>query len=302
MISFYLRDGWIYLIFVSSRTVVLEGGITRAAERLHRVQSNITTRVRQLEEDLGVALFLREGKKLHLSPSGQILLDYTEQLLALAEEAHTAVQGARPQGAFRLGSIESVAAVHLPALFSEYHRSYPEVSLELRIGNSETLSRAILAGDIDAALVEPIADAPFEMVPAFREELVIVSALGDPPVRTDDGRSHSIIAFEHGCRDRQRLERWYESKGEIAVRTIELGSYHAMLGCVVAGMGVALLPRSVLDTFPQRELLAIHQLPQEEKHAEIKLVWRKGAGSPNIRALGRILHERAPKLPAANLC
>lgn len=53
---------------------------------------------------------------------------------------------------------------------------------------------------------------------------------------------------------------------------------------------------------PQRELLAIHQLPQEENHAEIKLIWRKGAGSPNIRALGRILHERPPKLPAANRC
>lgn len=280
------------------RAVVLEGGITRAAERLHRVQSNITTRVRQLEEDLGVKLFLREGKRLHLSPSGQILLDYTERLLALAEEARTAVQGTRPQGVFRLGSMESVAAVHLPVLFSEYHRRYPEVSLELRIGNSETLSHALLAGDIDAALVEPIADAPFEMLPAFKEELVIVSALDDSLVKTDEERPHSIIAFEHGCRYRQRLERWYESRGEMAVRTIELASYHAMLGCVVAGVGIALLPRSVLDTFPQRELLAIHELPPGENHAEIKLIWRKGAGSPKIEAMGQILHERALEDPS----
>lgn len=284
------------------RTVVLEGGITRAAERLHRVQSNITTRVRQLEEDLGVALFLREGKKLHLSPSGQILLDYAERLLALAEEARTAVQGARPQGVFRLGSIESVAAVHLPGLLSEYHRCYPEVRLELRIGTSETLSRAILAGDIDAALAEPMADAPFDMLPAFREELVVVSALGDPLVGTNDGRSHAMIAFEHGCYCRQRLERWYESKGEMAVRTIELGSYHAMLGCVVAGMGIALLPRSVLNTFPQKDLLAIHQLPQDENHSEIKLFWRKGADSPKIEVLGQILEESAAILPDMNRC
>jgi DNA-binding transcriptional LysR family regulator len=140
------------------------------------------------------------------------------------------------------------------------------------------------------------------MFPAFREELVIVSALGEPLARTGDGKSHSMIAFEHGCRYRQRLERWYESKGEMAVRTIELGSYHAMLGCVVAGMGIALLPRSVLDTFPQKDLLAIHQLPQDENRAEIKLIWRKGAGSPKVEALGRILQESAPRLPDMNRC
>src|SRR4030081_282738 len=78
--------------------VVREGGVTRAAERLHRVQSNVTTRIRQLEEDLSVALFIREGKRLHLAPAGQVLLDYAERLLALADEARGAVQDARPRG------------------------------------------------------------------------------------------------------------------------------------------------------------------------------------------------------------
>ncbi len=64
-----------------------EGGITAAARRLHRVQSNVTTRVRQLEEDLEVALFSREGKRLRLTPAGRRLLDYADRLLALAEEA-----------------------------------------------------------------------------------------------------------------------------------------------------------------------------------------------------------------------
>ncbi|MDO9059411.1 MAG: LysR family transcriptional regulator, partial [Bradyrhizobium sp.] len=58
--------------------VVREGSVTRAAERLHRVQSNVTTRIRQLEEDLSVALFIREGKRLHLAPAGQVLLGYAE--------------------------------------------------------------------------------------------------------------------------------------------------------------------------------------------------------------------------------
>src|SRR5262245_10883722 len=98
-------------IFVA---VAREGGITRAAERLHRVQSNITTRVRQLEQELGVALFIRSGKRLHLAPAGQVLLGYAERLIDLAREAREAVQDAMPRGPFRLGAMESTAAVRLP--------------------------------------------------------------------------------------------------------------------------------------------------------------------------------------------
>ena len=138
--------------------VVREGGVTRAAERLNRVQSNVTTRIRQLEEDLDAALFIREGKRLQLAPAGQALLGYAERLLALADEARASIHDPKPRGLFRLGSMESTAAIQLPKALNEYHRLYPEVTLELRIGNPLTLASAILAGELDAALVaEPIA-------------------------------------------------------------------------------------------------------------------------------------------------
>jgi DNA-binding transcriptional LysR family regulator len=271
--------------------VVREGGVTRAAERLHRVQSNVTTRIRQLEDDIGVSLFIREGKRLHLSPAGQVLLDYADRLLALADEARSAVQDPRPRGLFRLGAMESTAAVRLPGPVSEYHRLYPEVELELRTGNPPQLSKAILAGELDAALVTlPIADALFEKVAVFEEEPVIVSAAGTPAI---GGKKEyfpkTIIAFEHGCPHRKRLEDWYALRDQMPERTIELGSYHAMLGCVAAGMGVALLPKSVLTTFPESKRLRVHRLPPGENRAETYLIWRKGAGSPKIQALRDLL-------------
>ena len=110
------------------RAVVEEGGITRAANKLHRVQSNVTTRVRQLEDKLGVDLFLREGKKLHLSPAGQVLIDYADRLLDLADEARAAVQDPRPRGPFRLGSMESTASVRLPAPLTKFIQDYPPTS------------------------------------------------------------------------------------------------------------------------------------------------------------------------------
>src|ERR1700716_2188212 len=132
-------------------TVVHEGSVTRAAERLRRVQSNVTTRIRQLEGDLRVTLFIREGKRLHLAPAGQVLLGYAERLLALAAGARGAVQDAKPRGTFRLGAMESTAAVRLPGLLSEYHRHPGAVLLELRTGNPQILASAILAGGLAGA-------------------------------------------------------------------------------------------------------------------------------------------------------
>ena len=271
-------------------TVVREGGVTRAAEKLNRVQSNVTTRIRQLEEDLDVTLFIREGKRLHLAPAGQALLGHAERLLALADEARASVRDPRPRGLFRLGAMESTAAVRLPKALNEYHRRHPEVTLELRTGNPGVLATAILAGELDAALVaEPIADTPFDKVSVFEEEPVIVSAAGQPPVGKGGHFPKTIIAFEHGCPHRKRLEAWYQKRGEMPERTVELGSYHAMLGCVAAGMGIALLPRSVLSTFPESKRLTVHRLPPGENRAETVLIWRKDAGSPNIKALQDIL-------------
>ncbi len=271
-------------------TVVRAGGITRAAERLNRVQSNVTTRIRQLEEELGVALFVREGKRLHLAPAGRVLLDYADRMLALAEEARAAVQDQRPRGIFRLGAMESTAAVRLPGPLNEYHRHHPEVTIELRTGNPQALARAILAGELDAALVaEPIADAPFEKIDAFEEALVIVAPAGHAPIGRKGIVPRTMIAFEHGCPHRKRLEDWYAARGAQPERIIELGSYHAMLGCIVAGMGVALLPKSVLSTFPESRRLSVHALPRGENRARTVLIWRKGAGSPKVQALASIL-------------
>ena len=272
--------------------VVREGGVTRAAQRLHRVQSNVTTRIRQLEDDLEVPLFIREGKRLHLAPAGQILLDYADRLLALAEEARSAVQDAEPRGVFRIGSLESTAAVRLPAVLTEFSRRHPGVTLELRTGNPRQLAAAILAGEIDAAFVAGLAaDAQFDEIVAFEEEPVIVTRADHPPIGRKGGVPRTIIVFEHGCPHREILERWYAKRRVMPERTIELGSYHAMLGCVVAGMGAALLPRSVLGTFPESKRLAVHTLPRGENIAHTTLIWRKGAESPKIEALAEILNE-----------
>src|SRR5215510_3379394 len=289
------------------RSVVQAGGVTRAAEKLNRVQSNVTTRVRQLESELGVELFVREGKKLHLSPEGKLLLDYADRLLDLAQEAREAVHDAEPRGLLRLGTGESTAAMRLPVPMNDYLGRYPDVTLELRTGNARQLAAAVLAGELDAALVsEPIPEAPFERVAIYEEAMVIVAGAGHPPIKSPrDARPQTVLAFESGCAYRQRLEDWFAHHGEMPDRIVEITSYHAMLGCAVAGMGISLMPRSVLTTFPDAKLLSVHSLPPALARAQISLFWRKGMLSPKVRALIEILSEHSgvgkkPRAPHKN--
>jgi len=103
-----------------------------------------------------------------------------------------------------------------------------------------------------------------------------------------------VLVFEHGCPHRKRLEDWYASRQGMPERTIELASYHAILGCVVAGMGISLMPKSVLTTFPERRRLSVHTLARAENCAQTVLIWRKGAGSPNVATLQEILRGLRP--------
>ncbi len=276
------------------RSVVQEGSVTRAAERLNRVQSNVTTRVRQLEQDLGVNLFIREGKRLHLSPTGKVLLDYADRLLDLAQEARDAVNDGAPRGPFRLGAMESTAAIRLPAPLSEFHRRFPDVKLDLRTATIHDLSTAVLTGALDAALVaEPVSDDAFEKVTIYDEALALVAYAGHAPIRSPvDVRSETVLAFEHGCPYRLRMQQWFSRAGETPAQISEMSSWHAIMGCAAARMGVAVLPQMVLNSFPQSKYLSVHPLPRDLSHAPTVLIWRKGAQSSKIAALVEVLKRR----------
>jgi DNA-binding transcriptional LysR family regulator len=266
--------------------VAQTGGITAAARRLGRVQSNVTTRIKQLEADLGVELFVRTGKRLQLGPRGRTLLRYAEEMLALCDAARAATTTEAPAGRLVVGAMDSAAAVRLPPVLGRLHARHPRVSIELRTGNPGALARSLLAGQIDAAfVVPPLAFDPFDRVLAFRERMAVVAPPGFDMRGIDPDDPPAMLVFEHGCPHRHRLELWYRARGLVPRRIVELGSYHALLGCVVAGMGVALVPESVLGTFPERKRLKVHRLAGESGHAETSLIWRRGDRSPNVAAL-----------------
>ncbi|MCW5261556.1 LysR family transcriptional regulator [Verminephrobacter eiseniae] len=273
------------------RAVVQAGGINKAAIALHRAQSSITVRVRQLEEKLGVPLFIRAGRTLQLSPGGKVLMGYAERLLDLAQQASEATRNDQPQGVLRLGAMESTAAVRLPQPLGLYHEMYPDVSLELYSNDPRELVRLVLDGKLDAALIaDPISDKRLDATAIYEEELVIVAEAKHPPIASPkDIPSKSILAFHPGCPHRQRIEDWFARSRTKPQRIVEVGSYHLILGCVAVGMGVALMPRSVLSTYVDRSRLSVHPLPPKYNRARTRLIWLQDSPKANIQALLRVL-------------
>ena len=273
------------------RTVAEQGGITRAAHKLNRVQSNVTTRVKQLEGHLGTVLFRRHARRLTLSPEGELLLAYADELLRLASEAQAAVKSGTPRGVFRIGTLESTAATRLPPVLSRYHLACPEVQIELVTGTSGALVSRVHAFEIEAAFVaEPFTAEGLAMQHAFSEELVVIQPRGAPKVRGPrDIGGRTVIAFAAGCSYRRRLEEWLGTEGVVAPRVMEFGSYHAIIACVAAGTGVAIVPKSVLRAAAAENQVITGKLPRRISMARTMLVWRKGHHSIALDALRKEL-------------
>lgn len=236
--------------------VAAELGITQAAARLGRAPSNVTTRVQQLEADLGVALFVRSGKRMTLSVAGERFLDYAQRLLALENEARQVVSGGEYGGVLHLGSMESTAASRLPAVLAAYHTQHPQTRLAVETGPSRPLIESVRTGRLDCAFValpavlvsdDALAEQGLCSRPVWQETLVLLLPASDATATAaSQVRTRSLAAFRQGCTYREIAHAQFGIDGDTRWTIQEVGSYHAMIACVAAGACVALLPASVL--------------------------------------------------------
>ncbi|MBN3136987.1 LysR family transcriptional regulator [Pectobacterium punjabense] len=270
------------------------GSVARAAEQLHRVPSNLTTRLRQLELELGTDLFIREKQRLRLSPIGHNFLCYAQRILALSEEAISMTRTGEPAGNFALGSTESTAATRLPTLLAAYHQRYPNVSLSLNTGTSGEIIERVRAGTLAAALVDgPVVYDELNGCACFTERLVLISDPAHSPIaHARDASQDTLFAFRPSCSYRKILENWFKQDGVVPGTIIEIHSYHAMLACVASGAGLAILPYAVLESLPAVARVQIHELPPDIAAVSTWLVWRRDAFGPNVEALKKLIIEQ----------
>lgn len=232
-----------------------------AAAVLNTVQSNMTAHVRKLEAELGCKLIERSGR-IRATEDGARLERHAREILrlhdlAIAELSH---QGGLA-GTLKIGAMETTAARRLPPILLRLGRECPDLRLSLTVGSTEFLRNKMLRREIDCAFMARPMDGAFLSQPIFHERLALVrpSPSADP-FQTDALAQHPPLAFRRGCTYRERTEQLFERAGVLPI-VHEFGSLDAIVGCLRAGMGQAVLPESYLDGLADPEPLCRFPLP-----------------------------------------
>jgi DNA-binding transcriptional LysR family regulator len=221
-------------------SVIEAGGFTRAGERVHRTQSTVSQQIRRLEDALGRALILRNGKQATPTEEGERLLSYARRILALAAEARDVVARPTGEGVLRLGLPEDFAAYRLADMLSDFARGRPGLRLDVRCGLSVRLARDLERGELDLALYKRSAgEGGADARATWPERLHWITSARHA---VDTRGSVPLAVYEQGCLYRNRAIHALEAAGRawhIAYTSPNLSGIQA---AVSAGLGVSILP------------------------------------------------------------
>ena len=187
--------------------------------------------------------------------------------------------------------MESTAAARLPEILSRYHQLYPDVEIELEMDTAGGLMDRLLNYDVEIAFVaEPVSFETISTQPVFEEELVLVVPQSFPPLEnTSEISGKTVVAFKTGCAYRRYLEEWLLESGIVPGGVIAMGSYVAILACVSAGTGFAVVPQCVLDTVSSKGQFRLYPLPNKVALIKTLLAWRSDYQSVKLDALKELL-------------
>jgi DNA-binding transcriptional LysR family regulator len=278
-----------------------ELNFTRTAERVHTVQSNVTTQIRALEEELGTPLFDRLAKRVVLTDAGLRFLPYAEKALAAMMEGRAAVcHGSQPAGPLRIGAPESVLTYRLPEVLQTFRRRHPQVELIFRPHWDETLWEALEGGRLDMAIrmIDVITNPQCASVRLRTEAVYLVAhpehALARKvAVEPADLAGEMLLLTEAGCAYRKKLDEMMAAYKVRAGNVTEFSSVEALKQCAMAGMGVGLLPEIVVAAELNRKQLRTLAWLGPDLDIATHIVWHKDKWlSPGMVAFLELLQEK----------
>jgi DNA-binding transcriptional LysR family regulator len=256
------------------------GSMNRAAQELHTVQSNVTARIRALEDELGVSLFQRHARGVSTTPAGQRVLPFVGRITKLLADAQAAAKDdGVPGGTLTIGGLETTTALRLSPVLSRFAKAYPAVRLVLSTGTTRRLLDDVIACRLEGAFVAgPVTHPALHQEVMFREEMVLVTSRAIRMPQDLVGVADlKTIVFQIGCSYRQRLEAYLADLGIVTAKPLEFGSLDAIISCVSAGVGVTLLPKAVVAAAWQTGSVAVHELPAERTLVDTLFIRRSDA-------------------------
>lgn len=235
------------------RTAARHLNFRRAAEELRLTQPAVTSQIKALEEEVGIAVFNRAGGHLTLTIQGEILLGYAERLHRLADEAVQALarSSGNVAGSLALGASQTIGQYLLPNLIAGFLRRHPHVTIRTLGGNTEEILEQLAQSHVDIALIEgPTLRRDVKTEPFLEDHMVLVVPAdhrwADAELPLNDLASEPLITRELGSGSRRVVETALEAAGmdiKALHLRLTLDSTEGLLSAVEAGLGVAFVSR-----------------------------------------------------------
>ena len=225
---------------------------TQTAKLLDYAQSSITAQIKSLEDEVGTALFERLGKRIILTEAGKQLVDYAKKIIAVEDEMkqNLVVQ----QKFLRIGAQESQCTYRFPPILKRFKEQYPNVELSFKPVHTQDVACELLQnGHLDIAFVTDKDSAVSMIVKEvlLQEKLVLIAAASHPfaqliTVTLEQIANEPLLLTEKGCSYRMQFEHLLQIEGTFPKQISEFSSIEAIKQCVIAGLGISLLPKMVV--------------------------------------------------------
>lgn len=223
--------------------------LTRVGEELFLSQPAVTLQLKELQKEVGAALYERLGKTLYLTDAGLTLERYAQRILALVEEAASAIQTLQKgdSGRVRVGASNTPGIYLLPPLLSAFRRDFPAVELTVEVGNTQTIEGKILRNELDLGVVGGcLRSEDLTIIPWMTDALVLTVGLTHPwakrkTVAPKELLTEPLLGREQGSATRETYEKVFIQHQLSLPRTLEMGGIEAIKRSVEAGLGVAIL-------------------------------------------------------------
>ena len=277
--------------------VARSGGISAAARKLNTTQPAISMRVKELERNLGAPLLDRSRRRVRLTPRGREFLDSAEHILSITEDARQRFGGNQPMtGRIRLGVTETVALTWLPELVSRINAEFPEVVVELDVDLTAGVWSKLNAGDLEVGFMPGPAHGPGLVTASLgyiRYDWMASTTLEIPnrELQPRDLAAWPIITLGQESNLHDVIDIWFRHYGLRPRRIDVCNSLGVVASLTKAGLGISLLPPSVLrDERDRGELRLLETAPRLDD-LEFQAVYPRNAASPLIKFVTEIAHQ-----------
>jgi DNA-binding transcriptional LysR family regulator len=276
-------------LLVTFVEVAKQGNFSRAAAKVFRSQPAVSAHIRQLEEEYKQKLFDRSGKKVRLTPAGELLLDHAQRMLRIHRESLHAVgeRSGAVRGVLAIGANEATFLYVLPEVFRRFHKKYPDVRLDIYRNFSHKVLEKIEDGSLDVGIVTlPIRSSMMKVVPLFRDDLVLAVSASN---KTEFGKSVTVdeiaklpLILPRTGYIRRVMDRYLRPYRADLRICMELASVVMIKQFVADGFGVSLIS----PTFAREEAKAgkIKLIPVADLNLsrQLGLVYRRDRSQPRV--------------------